>query len=77
MSKHMSELPVIQKPSENEKKSSSCDGCNTKGCCGALGIRSGAEKEEVYRNVAIYVTIGIVVIIGAYILKSLMSLIVT
>ncbi len=77
MSETMNELPVIQKTTEKENKSSGCDGCETKGCCGALGIRAGAEKEEVYRNVAIYITMGVVVIVGAYVLKNLISLIVS
>ncbi|MBP2030731.1 hypothetical protein J2755_001679 [Methanohalophilus levihalophilus] len=75
MSEHMNELPVIQKSSQDEKKSSACDGCETKGCCGALGIRAGAEKEEVYRNLTIYLILLVVIVVGAYILKNLMSLV--
>jgi hypothetical protein len=70
MSEGMRELPVIQRGEKEQRPS--CSGCE-KGCCGALGIRSGAEKEEVYRNLFIYLTMGAAVIIGTLVLRALFS----
>lgn len=68
----MKKLPVIQRQ-EPEEKTPSCGGCDSKGNCNHWGIKPGSEKEEVYRNVLIYLTMGIVVIIAALLIKALLS----
>ncbi|WP_129598264.1 hypothetical protein [Methanohalophilus profundi] len=74
MSDKMKKLPVIQRPEPEEKeKVSACGGCDSKGKCNHWGIKLGSEKEEVYRNVLIYLTMGIVIIITALLIKALMS----
>ncbi|ATU07446.1 hypothetical protein [Methanohalophilus portucalensis] len=72
MSDKMKKLPVIQRP-EPKEETPSCGGCNSKGNCNHWGIRPGSEKEEVYRNVLIYLTMGIVIIITALLIKALIS----
>jgi hypothetical protein len=72
MSDNMKKLPVIQRPASEEERPS-CGGCDSKGNCNHWGIRPGSEKEEVYRNVLIYLTMGIVIIIAALLIKALLS----
>jgi hypothetical protein len=72
MSDKTKKLPVIQRP-EPEEKTPSCGDCDSKGNCNHWGIRPGSEKEEVYCNVLIYLTMGIVIIITALLIKALLS----
>ncbi|MDD2439984.1 MAG: hypothetical protein PHD41_07230 [Methanosarcinaceae archaeon] len=41
-----------------------CGSASCEGCAGALGVKAGSEKEVVFRNVAIFLTIVLVVILG-------------
>jgi hypothetical protein len=73
MPDNMKKLPVIQRPKPKEEEAPSCGGCDSKGNCNHWGIRPGSEKEEVYRNILIYITMGIVIIITALLIRALLA----
>lgn len=53
-----------------------CGCCATpcKGCGGALGIKIGSEKDVVYRNVAIYLSIAVVIILGTFVMQRVLNM---
>ena len=76
-------LPVINNSSVNIKKSAQSPyqeiklgcGCDSacSGCAGALGMKAGSEKDVVYRNVSLYLTIISVILLVTYIVKQLLT----
>lgn len=70
-------LPMVQK----EKKAmlghpaTGCRGCGSKSCKGGgMGIFPGSEKEVVYRNVFLYVIMGLIIFITTYLIIHLLNL---
>lgn len=82
-------LPVINptpssnQPSAARKNSSNpnheiqlgCGCCSTpcEGCGGALGIKAGSEKDVVYRNVAMYLSIAAAIILGTLAMQKILT----
>ncbi len=82
-------LPVINPTSSSNQHSPSrktpsnpnheiqlgCGCCSTpcEGCGGALGIKIGSEKDVVYRNVAIYLSIAVVIILGTFVAQRILT----
>ncbi len=82
-------LPVInptsgsKQPSAPRKNSSNpnheiqlgCGCCSTpcEGCGGALGIKAGSEKDVVYRNVAIYLSVAVAIILGTLAMQKILT----
>lgn len=50
--------------------SASCDGC-----AGALGVKGGSEKNVVYRNVFIFTTIAVAIILGTYMMQRILNIV--
>jgi len=52
-----------------------CGCCATpcKGCGGALGIKIGSEKDVVYRNVALYLSIAVIIILGTFVMQRILT----
>lgn len=71
-------IPVLNRE-EIEKTgntaSGACSSCSG-GCCGGFGIKAGSEKNIVYRNIFLYMTMGIVMFVVAYLLTRVLSLII-
>jgi hypothetical protein len=69
-------LPVLNsRPGIEKKKSPSCNACGTCGCKGGLGIKQGSEKEEVFRLIFLYLTMGIIIFVVSYVIMRLLSVI--
>ena len=82
-------LPVInptssptQRPSAGKATSNpnheiqlGCGCCSTpcEGCGGALGIKAGSEKDVVYRNVAIYLSVAVAIILGTLVMQRILT----
>jgi len=66
-------IPVLNnKPENNEKENVECNTCGKGGCCGGFGIKAGSEKEVVYRNIFLYLAMGIIIFATAYLIMKLM-----
>jgi len=52
-----------------------CGCCSTpcEGCGGALGIKAGSEKDVVYRNVAIYLSVAVAIILGTLAMQKILT----
>ncbi|WP_406655693.1 hypothetical protein V7O62_07870 [Methanolobus sp. ZRKC2] len=69
-------LPVLNKnPQKPSNKNIACNSCGSGGCSGGFGIKPGSEKEEVYRNIFLYVAMGAIMFIVAYLITKLLSFI--
>ncbi len=69
-------IPVINKRSqEKSDNNSACTSCATGGCSGGFGIKAGSEKEVVYRNIFLYLSMGIIIFVVAYLMTRLLSII--
>lgn len=68
-------IPVINKTSQKPKNQNiACTSCGSGGCHGGFGIKAGSEKEVVYRNIFLYLTMGIVMFVVAYVITRLLAL---
>lgn len=57
-----------------EQSNIGCAGCGSKTCKnGGFGIYPGAEKEIVYRNVFLYISMAIIIFTGTYLLIQLFT----
>lgn len=72
MSKELKTLPMITREQE-AKESCGAKGCGTGACAGGFGIKAGSEKNVVYRNILVYLLIGIVMLVTAYITLSVIT----
>ncbi|TGC06753.1 hypothetical protein [Methanolobus halotolerans] len=69
-------IPVLNKRSEDpNNKNLACNSCGSGGCHGGFGIKPGSEKEEVFRNIFLYLSMGIVIFVVAYLITRILSLI--
>ncbi|WMW24514.1 hypothetical protein RE474_10520 [Methanolobus sediminis] len=60
-------IPVLNKASEaNYKENPACSTCGKGGCCSGFGITAGSEKEVVYRNVFLYLSMGAIIFGATY-----------
>lgn len=60
---------VIRSPPREINLGCGCGSASCESCPGSLGIKAGSEKDVVYRNVFIYLTIAVVILIGTYAAK--------
>ncbi|MBP1910057.1 hypothetical protein [Methanolobus bombayensis] len=67
-------IPLLNK-SEVETETDSNVACNScgGGCCGGMGIKAGSDKEVVFRNIFLYVGMGAIIFIVAYLATKLIS----
>ena len=67
-------IPVLnnteEKAAEEEK---SCNACGKSGCCGGFGIKVGSEKDVVYRNIFLYVAMGLIIFSATYLIMQLLT----
>jgi len=69
-------IPVLNKTSQKPgNQNVACRSCGSGGCSGGFGIKAGSEKEVVYRNIFLYVAMGIVMFVTAYLITRLLALI--
>jgi hypothetical protein len=47
-----------------------CGNCHT---CHSLGIKAGSEREVVYRNVLMYLTVGVVMVVATLIFMKILT----
>ena len=67
-------LPVLNNTSQKpDEKSIACSSCGSGGCCGGFGIRAGSEKEVVFRNIFLYLFMGIVIFVVSYLIMQIVS----
>ncbi len=68
-------IPLLKEMPPEEGKSCSIGKCGSCGSCsgGGFGIKAGSEKEVVYRNVAIYLIMGLIILVFAYLVTHLME----
>lgn len=64
----LNEVPL----NKNSSKIEGCGGCSG-GTCGAFGIRAGSEKNEVLRNILIFAIMGIGMLVGVYIIVTILN----
>jgi len=65
-------IPVLNDTTD-DCDSSSCNTCGKGGCCGGFGIKAGSEKDVVYRNIFLYVAMGLIIFIATYIIMQLLT----
>ena len=69
-------IPVLNKTSRKpDNQNMACSSCGSGGCSGGFGIKAGSEKEVVYRNIFLYLTMGVVMFVVAYLITRLLTLI--
>ena len=66
-------IPVLNNQEAENKKENACTSCATGGCCGGFGIKAGSEKDVVFRNIFIYMTMGIIMFTVAYLIMKIMT----
>ncbi|WP_340820234.1 hypothetical protein [Methanolobus sp. WCC4] len=64
-------IPLLNK--ETQKNESACTSCGSGGCCGGFGIKAGSEKDVVFRNIFLYVAMGLIIFTVAYIITRIMA----
>ncbi|MDW7731851.1 MAG: hypothetical protein SCH66_05420 [Methanolobus sp.] len=68
-------LPVLDKTPRNPtNKNIACNSCGSGGCRGGFGIKPGSEKDVVFKNIFLYLTMGIVMFVVAYVITRLLAL---
>ncbi|WP_440951585.1 hypothetical protein [Methanococcoides sp. FTZ1] len=72
MSKKLKPLPMVTRKNGIEN-SCSTGSCGTGACAGGFGIKAGSEKNVVYRNILVYLLIGIVMLLTAYITLNIIT----
>ncbi|UGV40771.1 hypothetical protein J7W08_12125 [Methanococcoides orientis] len=72
MSKELKTLPMVTREQES-KESCGTKGCGTGACAGGFGIKAGSEKSVVYRNILVYLLIGIVMLVTAYVVLNMIT----
>lgn len=77
----MAEKKVILPVAQIEKKKKSvhpatrCGGCGSKSCKGGgLGIYPGSEKEIVYRNIGLYIIMGLIILFTSYLIMRMLNI---
>lgn len=68
-------IPVLNNQESDKQSKSACTSCGTGGCSGGFGIKAGSEKDVVFRNIFMYVTMGIIIFTVAYLAMKIMTLI--
>ena len=68
-------VPVLNKTSQDRSdRKIACNSCSSGGCHGGFGIKPGSEKDVVFRNIFLYLTMGIVMFVVAYVITRLLTL---
>ncbi|MDY0386016.1 MAG: hypothetical protein RBT65_02585 [Methanolobus sp.] len=68
-------IPVLNIQKTDKENKSACTSCGAGGCSGGFGIKAGSEKDVVFRNIFMYVTMGIIIFTVAYLAMKVMTLI--
>ncbi|WP_406661403.1 hypothetical protein V7O66_02445 [Methanolobus sp. ZRKC3] len=67
-------IPVLNNTTANsEADDSACTGCGKGGCCGGFGIKVGSEKDVVYRNILLYIGMGLIIFATTYLIMQLLA----
>jgi len=73
MSDETKTIPMVTPTKPADTCSTGCGSCHSAGCTGSLGIVAGSEKNIVYRNVFIYTTMGVVMVVVTFILMKVLT----
>ncbi|TQD28206.1 hypothetical protein [Methanolobus vulcani] len=67
-------IPLFDK-TETENQNTSCTSCTScgGGCACGLGIKAGSEKEVVFRNIFLYITMGVIIFTVTYLATKLLA----
>lgn len=68
-------VPVLNKKiNKSGQTITGCSGCGAKTCKGGgFGIYPGSEKEVVYRNLFLYISIACIIFIITYIIMNILK----
>jgi hypothetical protein len=77
-------LPVINNGSDDTKKiiqspykeitlGCGCGAASCANCPGALGMKAGSNRDIVYRNVFVYLTIVTLILVATYVVKEVLT----
>ena len=74
MSDKTKQIPVMTyKEAENNSCITSAKGCGSCHTCHTLGIKAGSERNVVYRNVLMYLTVGVVMVLATLIFMRILT----
>lgn len=68
-------IPVLNIQESDNQSESACTSCGAGGCCGGFGIKAGSEKDVVFRNIFMYMTMGTIIFTVAYLTMKVMTMI--
>jgi hypothetical protein len=68
-------IPLVDKTKTETQNTSctSCTSCDGGGCCGGFGIKAGSEKDVVFRNIFLYLTMGLIIFTVTYLATKLLA----
>lgn len=71
-------IPLLNKKDNEAElgRSVACTSCGTGcggGCGGSFGIKAGSEKDVVFRNIFLYLAMGVIIFLVAYLATTLLS----
>jgi hypothetical protein len=74
MSDGTKSIPVITRTgAENNSCVTTAKGCGNCHTCHTLGIKAGSERSVVYRNVIMYLTVGVVMVVATLIFMRILT----
>lgn len=74
MSEGTKTIPVMTRTgTENNSCVTSVKGCGDCHTCHTLGIKAGSERSVVYRNVLMFLTVGVVMVLATFIFMRILT----
>lgn len=67
-------MKASKNPTQEVQLGCGCGSASCVGCPGSLGIKPGSERDVVYRNVSIYLTIAVVIVLGTFIASKALNM---
>lgn len=67
-------MQASHNPNQEIQLGCGCGAASCVGCPGSLGIRPGSEKDVVYQNVAIYLTLAVVIVLGTFMASRVLNM---
>ena len=64
---------MMHKGAEDNSCITSAKGCGSCHTCHTLGIKAGSERNVVYRNVLMYLTVGVVMVVATLIFMRILT----
>ncbi|MCG7851294.1 MAG: hypothetical protein MIO92_02120 [Methanosarcinaceae archaeon] len=74
MSDETKPIPVMTRTgSWNNSCATTSKGCGDCHTCHSLGIKAGSERNVVYRNVAMYLTVGVAMVVATLVFMKILT----